>query len=154
MIARRARKLTTAWRRAVVSDAYEVGYGRPPKASQFKPGQSGNPKGRPRRSRNLKTDLEQELRATVTVREGGREIRVSKQRAMVKGLIAKAVQGEPKAIDKLVDLIDRLLAEREEHQSSAPVTAEEREVIDTLAERFVGPATSDSADDAGSGTSS
>ncbi len=39
----------------------KIGYGRPPKAGQFKPGQSGNPQGRPKGSTNLATDLSAEL---------------------------------------------------------------------------------------------
>jgi hypothetical protein len=117
----------------------KAGYGKPPKHSRFKPGKSGNPRGRPRRSRNLKTDLAEELRTPVTVREGGREMRVSKQRAMVMGLISKAVQGEAKAIDKLVDLIERLIVEQEEHRPSTPMSPEELEILETLGERFQSP---------------
>lgn len=58
---------------------YDIGYGKPPKASQFKPGKSGNPKGRPRSSRNLKTDLEEELFEVMAVTERGRKRHLSKR---------------------------------------------------------------------------
>ena len=60
----------------------KVGYGRPPKANQFKPGKSGNPKGRPKGSLNLVNDLAAELSELITVREDGRARRISKQRAL------------------------------------------------------------------------
>ena len=40
---------------------YEVGYRRPPKTTRFKPGQSGNPKGRPAKARNFKSDVKKTL---------------------------------------------------------------------------------------------
>ena len=40
---------------------YEVGYRRPPRHSRFKPGQSGNPRGRPNRSKNINTLMQEEL---------------------------------------------------------------------------------------------
>jgi hypothetical protein len=76
---------------------YKVGFGRPPKATQFKPGRSGNPKGRPQGSRNLATDLAAELGEPITVREDGRHRRVSKQRALIKSLMAKSLQGDVRA---------------------------------------------------------
>ena len=68
---------------------YKVGYGKPPKSGQFKRGKSGNPKGRPKGSLKLATDLAAELSEQITVREDGKARRVSKQRALIKSLMAK-----------------------------------------------------------------
>src|SRR5258708_35627849 len=69
---------------------YEVGYGRPPKATRFKPGQSGYPRGRPRKSKNGKTLLKQELNEVVFVNEGGRHRRMSKRQPYFKTLVNHA----------------------------------------------------------------
>jgi hypothetical protein len=82
----------------------KVGYGRPPKATQFKPGKSGNPKGRPKGSLNLVTDLAAELTEQITVREDGRTRRVSKQRALIKSLLAKGIQGDVRAAAAILAL--------------------------------------------------
>ncbi|MXU66596.1 DUF5681 domain-containing protein [Oceanomicrobium pacificus] len=83
---------------------YEVGYGRPPKASQFKKGQSGNPKGRPKGAKGIRASLQRELEAKVTIREGNRQIRVSKAEAMVKRLSSNALKGDMKALALLLKL--------------------------------------------------
>lgn len=59
---------------------YAIGYGKPPVHSRFRKGRSGNPKGRPKGRANLKTDLLAELTETIVIREGDRQLRVSKQR--------------------------------------------------------------------------
>ena len=75
-----------------MSRPYDIGYGRPPKQNQFKPGKSGNPTGRPKGSRNLKTDLQEELQKEVKVTEGNKQAVVSKQRALVISLAARALR--------------------------------------------------------------
>ena len=87
-----------------IEDDYEVGYGRPPKHSQFKPGQSGNPKGRPKGSKNFRTDVVEVLDMPVQVAENGRSRRISSQRASLLRLREQALAGNARALDKLLDL--------------------------------------------------
>ncbi len=88
---------------------YEVGYGKPPKHTRFRKGQSGNPRGRPKGTKNLKTDLTEELSERIIVREGEESRKVSKQRAVVKTLVAKTLKGDNRAGALLVSMMMRLL---------------------------------------------
>jgi hypothetical protein len=82
-----------------------VGYGRPPVHSRFQPGKSGNPKGRPKRTKNLKADLTEELAERVQVTENGRPLKISKQRLMLKALVTKAIKGDTKAASTIINLV-------------------------------------------------
>ena len=73
---------------------YEVGFGRPPRSTQFKPGQSGNRAGRPPGSKNFATALEHELNARVTVSDNGKRKRISKREVIAKHLVNKAASGD------------------------------------------------------------
>lgn len=84
---------------------YEVGYGKPPKQYQFKEGTSGNLRGRPKGTKNLKTDLMEELGEPIRITENGKTRRLSKQRVMVKGLVNRAIKGNDRATAKTLDLI-------------------------------------------------
>lgn len=90
-------------------DGYEVGYGKPPKQTRFQPGRSGNPKGRPRGTKNLKTDLIEELGEKILVREGEQARQVSKQRAVVKTLMARTLKGDTRAASLLLSMMMRLI---------------------------------------------
>jgi hypothetical protein len=94
-----------------------VGYGKPPEATRFKPGQSGNPRGRPKGSRNLATDLAAELGEQITVREAGRPRRISKQRALIKSLMVKGLQGDVRATAAVLSLYARVIAEPPEDET-------------------------------------
>ena len=87
---------------------YPVGYRKPPKSSQFKKGRSGNPKGRPKGSRNLATDLKAELEGKIVVRESGAQRRLTKQQVLLKTLMARALQGDMKAATAILNMVLRL----------------------------------------------
>ena len=115
---------------------YKVGYGKPPKARQFKRGKSGNPKGRPKGSLNLATDLTAELGEHITVREDGRPRKVSKQRALIKSLMAKALQGDVRAMASLLALYARVITELPDDDNQ-PIEADELQVLRRFAPRLL-----------------
>jgi Family of unknown function (DUF5681) len=115
---------------------YKVGYGKPPKTRQFKHGKSGNPKGRPKGRLNLATDLTAELGEHITVREDGRPRKVSKQRALIKSLMAKALQGDVRATAALLALYARVLTEAPEDQNE-PIDTEELQILRRFAPRLL-----------------
>ena len=86
---------------------YEVGYGKPPKHTRFKPGQSGNPKGRRKRSKNLRSVLREALFKTVTVIENGQLRTMTRMEAMVTGLVAKGLKGDIRATESVFRLANQ-----------------------------------------------
>ena len=81
----------------------KVGYGRPPAEHQFRPGQSGNPSGRPKGARSFKSDLRDELGEVVSISDDdNKTIEVTKQRAIIKTLLRMAIAGDPRAIATIV----------------------------------------------------
>ena len=88
---------------------YEVGYRKPPLAHRFKPGQSGNPKGRKRRSMNVSTTLRGLLSEPRKVRIGERTRTLTTIEVMLRRLVEKVVQGDIRAFNALVELIERYI---------------------------------------------
>ena len=87
--------------------SYSVGYGKPPPRTRFKPGQSGNPRGRPKGSKNARTIIGRVLSEKVPVREGDRVRNMSRLEAMVRNVSVRAMKGEPKAAETCVRWADR-----------------------------------------------
>ena len=86
---------------------FRVGYGKPPHETRFKPGQSGNPGGRPKRNAiTLVEALARELNTSITVTEGGKPKKITKLVAMAKQLTIKAVNGDLKAMTLLMKVLE------------------------------------------------
>ena len=82
-----------------------VGYGRPPLATRFRPGQSGNPRGRPKGARNLSTVIASALSERVAITENGHRHRITKLEAAIKQLVNRAAGGETRATQLLIQLV-------------------------------------------------
>jgi len=120
---------------------YEVGYGKPPKHSQFKKGQSGHPAGRPKGTRNLKTDLTEELAERILIREGGRAIKVSKQRALIKSLTAKALQGDTRAATLVLNMVWKIMEKEPPQEPPVDLSCEDLAILESFAQRQTGSTT-------------
>lgn len=117
---------------------YAIGYKKPPVHSRFAKGRSGNPKGRPKGQVNLKTDLLAELAEPIVIREGERQLRVSKQRAFVKSLVSKAMKGDVRAALAVIGLIASMLGvEDPGGEAAAPLSVEEEEQLAVLEARLL-----------------
>jgi hypothetical protein len=81
-----------------------VGYRRPPKEAQFKPGQSGNPKGRPKGSRSIAAIVKEVTEEKITIIENGKRRKVTRFQAALLQLSNNAMRGDTKALRQLVDL--------------------------------------------------
>ena len=116
--------------------SYPVGYRKPPKRTRFQPGQSGNPRGRPKGTKNLKTDLMEELGEKIVIREGDRSQKVSKQRALLKSVVNRAIKGDARAIGIALSTMMRLLDTGEGAPTVVePLLDDERDILGAFEER-------------------
>lgn len=88
--------------------SYEVGYGRPPVATRFKPGQSGNPRGRPKGAKNVDTILRDVLMQQIRVLDGGKRRKITVFEVFLKRLSKQALEGDAKSGDKMLRLLPYL----------------------------------------------
>jgi len=117
---------------------YEVGYGRPPKHTRFKPGQSGNPKGRTAQSRNVKTIVTQVLDEPMSIREGNRVRKVTRFEALVRMMTSRAFKGDQKAFSLLTAMMRHVGYGSEviEHISELPSGVDHEAVLKEYLTRY------------------
>jgi hypothetical protein len=116
-----------------MSEDYKVGYRKPPAHTRFKPGQSGNPKGRRKGAVNADTLIERELAKKVTVRENGVAKTITKREVLATSTVNNAISRPGK---------DRefLLRREAERAAAAPseeavATPDEAQIIDAFLQR-------------------
>lgn len=88
-------------------DETYVGYGKPPKHTQFKKGKSGNPKGRPP-NKVLHTIVEETLNEMVTIQIGGNKVEMTKKEAFIQQLMNESMKGKSTATKNLIYLLKNL----------------------------------------------
>jgi hypothetical protein len=116
---------------------YAVGYRRPPKASQFIAGKSGNPRGRPKGSRPVGAVLQDIMQQKIAVTENGKTRRIPALEVMLRRLANDAMRSDPRAMKLLLSLVDRYGDSPEVALRLGDVLAEDREI---LAQYLQGPA--------------
>jgi hypothetical protein len=112
-----------------------VGYAIPPKASQFKKGQSGNPKGRKKGALGLSTIIGKSAKEWVTVQENGTRKSMTKTEAAIKQLFNKATSGDQRAIKLMADLMNLHTGGVEPPAPKFTLTEADREVLTQMISR-------------------
>jgi hypothetical protein len=120
-----------------------AGYGNPPIHTQFKPGQSGNPRGRPKGTLNFATDLKRTLEAPITLNDGGKTKRVSTQKAVLLRMREKALKGDARALDRLLDFA-RIFSVGPTEATTKIVSADDQAILDAFREEVLATAKADS----------
>ena len=113
----------------------QTGFKRPPKGTRFKPGRSGNPKGRPKGRRNLTTDLAALMKKRIPIRKDGELRHVSGQEALLLRLFEKAVGGDLKASAQIFAMV--MKTDNRESAEPAPqsVSDKDREIVEDFLRR-------------------
>lgn len=122
-----------------MDNEYEVGYGKPPEDTKFKDGKSGNPKGRPKGSKNTYKLLQEILDQKLEVVDNGKKIKISKKVAMLTQLINQGVKGDVKAISVLFPhMLMADIRDEEKDQVIAALSRDDKAIIESYISNYHG----------------
>lgn len=124
-----------------------TGYKIPPTHSQFKPGQSGNPKGRSRGCRNTYSVLDDLLNQKIPVTQDGKQTKIDKKTAILLQTVNHSVRGDQRAIQTL---LPHMLAIDENKERLAAVreslSTNDQEILKNLKSRLMAEQTKEVID--------
>lgn len=110
---------------------YEVGYGKPPKATRFPPKTSGNPKGRPKGARGVKTIIREVLTAPVVVKADGKTRTVPAFEAVYLRLRQKALEGGERAMGRFFAEVAQHLPDEAENAATS-LAETDQQILETF----------------------
>jgi hypothetical protein len=111
----------------------DVGYGRPPQAHQFKPGESGNPKGRPKGAKNESTILRELFQRKIESRSGGRSRKITVLEGILLRITEDSLKGNTKSAAFLLNRYAAMVSGELQHQD---LSEDDREVLEAFAQRI------------------
>lgn len=112
------------------TDTNRVGYGRPPKQHQFKPGHSGNPKGRPKGAKSLKGHMKRLMEQKIAVSDASGTRQVTRKQAVAMRVVEQAMRGDAKSIQLLISMDAQ--SEIDDRKSANELTPSEAQMLDEL----------------------
>lgn len=118
---------------------YENGYMKPPVDKQFQPGQSGNPKGRPKGTKNFYKLLDGILGQKIQMIQDGKQVKINKKTAILLQAANKAVKGDLKAIQTLFPHMLAADIKNEEHEKViSALSQDDQKIIEKYTKSLVG----------------
>lgn len=119
------------------AEQHPVGYGRPPVASRFKPGTSGNSKGRPKGRKNLKTLIRDAMTSTIMIQEGRTSRRVSRIEGVVMRQLQSALKGNDRSALAVIKMAHQMgfLEDSASAVSETTITSAEEQILNELIAR-------------------
>lgn len=109
---------------------YEVGYKRPPMHTRFKPGQCGNPRGRPPKYTSFTSQVREAMAQKVSVVENGRRKKLAKGEIIATGMVNRAAKGSVRDVATLIQLTNRFEVDEPSNAAAAITDAEAEAIID------------------------
>jgi hypothetical protein len=116
-----------------------VGYGKPPRHTRFKKGQSGNPRGRPSGSKNLSTLVIEALNELVVVAENGGRRKITKRQAIITQLVNQSAKADWRATKLVLEILQAIEARTEPAAAATSFDAADERVIEQLRARYAKP---------------
>lgn len=114
---------------------HSVGYGRPPAEHQFKPGQSGNPRGRPKGAKNESTLLYDLLHRKVEIRNGRRTRKITVLEVILWSITESALKDDTKSAGFLLNRYNTLVTgETHGHEITED---DDRDILEDFARRLL-----------------